>query len=231
MENLIEMNDETRSPNSTKNAFITWGGWDGHEPQQTATMFGGVLEESGYQVTIEDSLDLLTDSSFMESMDLVVPVWTMSSIGREQESGLLNAIRSGTGCAGWHGGMGDSFRNNVEYQFMVGGQFICHPGGIIDYDVNIVASDPIVDGLQDFSMKSEQYFMHVDPSVEVLATTTFSGVHWGIDWVEGVKMPICWKKKYGRGRVFYSSLGHVASDFDVPEAKEIMKRGMIWATR
>ena len=231
MENSIEMNDETTKSRSTKNAFITWGGWDGHEPRQTANIFGDVLRASNYRVTIEDSLEPLEDSSFMESVDLVVPVWTMSSIGRGQEAGLLNAIRNGTGCAGWHGGMGDSFRNNVDYQFMVGGQFICHPGGIIDYDVNIESNDPIVDGLQDFSMKSEQYFMHIDPSVEVLATTTFSGSHWGIDWVKGVKMPVCWKKTYGNGKVFYSSLGHVASDFDIPEAKEIMRRGMIWATR
>ena len=109
----------------------------------------------------------------------------MSGISREQEAGLLKAVRAGAGCAGWHGGMGDSFRTNVEYQFMVGGQFICHPGGIIDYSVNIVSDDPIVAGLDDFQMHSEQYFMHVDPSNEVLATTTFAGEHWGIDWGRG----------------------------------------------
>ena len=127
--------------------------------------------------------------------------------------------------------MGDSFRNNTEFQFMVGGQFICHPGGIIDYTVNIASDDPIVHGLNDFQMKSEQYFMHVDPSNEVLATTTFSGDHWNVDWVRGVTMPVCWKKRYGSGRVFYSSLGHVAGDFNVPEAKEILRRGCLWATR
>ena len=155
----------------------------------------------------------------------------MSRISSEQEAGLLRAVRAGTGCAGWHGGMGDSFRNNVEYQFMVGGQFICHPGGIIDYRVHIASDDPIVAGLDDFSMHSEQYFMHVDPSNEVLATTTFQGAHWGIDWVQGTTMPVAWKKRYGSGRVFYSSLGHVARDFDVPEAREIMKRGCLWAMR
>ncbi|MCY3883652.1 MAG: ThuA domain-containing protein [Gammaproteobacteria bacterium] len=225
------MSDVNTTGNLSKRAFITWGGWNGHEPQQTSTIFGDVLRKLGYEVIIEDSLEPLANSDFMRSLDIVIPVWTMSSINREEEAGLLNAIRNGTGCAGWHGGMGDSFRNNVEYQFMVGGQFICHPGGIIDYDVNIEVEDPIVEGLSDFSMKSEQYFMHVDPSVEVLATTTFSGSYWGIDWVKDVKMPVCWKKCYGQGKVFYSSLGHVASDFDVPEAKEIMKRGMIWATR
>ena len=182
-------------------------------------------------MTVSDDLAPLGDEDFMAEQDLVVPVWTMSTIGREQEAGLLKAVREGTGCAGWHGGMGDSFRNNVEYQFMVGGQFICHPGGIIDYRVNITSDDPIVAGMDDFAMKSEQYFMHVDPSNEVLATTTFSGEHWGVDWVKDVTMPVAWKKRYGKGRVFYSSLGHVASDFDVPEAKEIMRRGCLWAMR
>lgn len=213
------------------NVFITWGGWDGHEPEQTAAICAQALEAEGHAVTVSDDLAPLADESFMAAQDLVVPVWTMAKITREQEAGLLKAIRAGTGCAGWHGGMGDSFRNNVEYQFMVGGQFICHPGGIIDYDVHIASTDPIVAGLEDFAMRSEQYFMHVDPSNEVLATTTFKGEHWGIDWVKGVTMPVAWKKRYGAGRVFYSSLGHVAADFDVPEAKEIMRRGCLWAMR
>ena len=212
-------------------AFITWGGWNGHEPEQTANICANVLEAEGLDVTVSDSLEPLADDAFMAGLDLVVPVWTMSGISREQEAGLLKAVRAGAGCAGWHGGMGDSFRTNVEYQFMVGGQFICHPGGIIDYSVNIVSDDPIVAGLDDFQMHSEQYFMHVDPSNEVLATTTFGGKHWGIDWVEGTTMPVAWKKRYGAGKVFYSSLGHVAADFDVPEAKEILRRGCLWAMR
>lgn len=213
------------------NTFITWGGWQGHEPEQTAAICADVLRAEGHAVTVSDSLEPLADAAFMAQQDLVVPVWTMSSITREQEAGLLQAVRAGTGCAGWHGGMGDSFRSNVEYQFMVGGQFICHPGGIIDYRVHIASTDPIVAGLGDFTMHSEQYFMHVDPSNEVLATTTFAGEHWGIDWVRGVTMPVAWKKRYGTGKVFYSSLGHVAADFDVPEAKEIMRRGCLWALR
>ena len=173
-----------------KNAFITWGGWDGHEPEQTATIFAEALRTEGYQVEVSSALDAFEDKAFTKSQDLIVPVWTMAGISREQETGLLEAIRAGTGCAGWHGGLGDSFRQNVDYQFMVGGQFICHPGGVIDYEVNITSSDPIVRGLSDFTMHSEQYFMHVDPSNEVLATTTFSGNYWNIDWVKDVVMPI-----------------------------------------
>ena len=166
----------------------------------------------------------------MRALDLIVPVWTQGTITREQETGLLEAVKSGVGIAGWHGGMGDSFRNNVNYQFMVGGQWVAHPGGIIDYEVNIVDhEDPITRGLGDFGMHSEQYLMHVDPSNEVLATTTFGGEH--CPWIEGTVMPVVWKRMWGAGRVFYTSLGHVAKDFDVPEAKEIVERGMLWASR
>jgi type 1 glutamine amidotransferase len=113
---------------------------------------------------------------------------------------------------------------------MTGGQWVAHPGGIVPYTVNLTKpSDPIVSGLRDFQMKSEQYYMHTDPGNEVLATTTFSGEHEGIGWIKGTVMPVVWKRPFGKGRVFYSSLGHVAKDFDVPEAREIVKRGILWA--
>jgi uncharacterized protein len=139
-------------------------------------------------------------------------------------------VKSGVGLGGWHGGMADSFRNNTEYQFMVGGQWVAHPGNIIDYWVNIINhDDPITAGLSDFAMHSEQYFMHVDPANEVLATTTFTGDH--ASWIAGTVMPVVWKRHYGQGKVFYCSLGHQVIDFDVPEAREIVKRGLLWATR
>jgi type 1 glutamine amidotransferase len=166
----------------------------------------------------------------MSTLDLIVPIWTMSTITSEQEKGLLAAVQSGVGIAGWHGCMADSFRNNTEYQFMVGGQWVAHPGNIIDYEVNIVEhDDPITAGLADFRMHSEQYYMHIDPANEVLATTTFNGEY--ASWIAGAVVPVVWKKSFGQGKVFYSSLGHVRSDFDVPEALEIMKRGMLWASR
>lgn len=213
-----------------KRALIVWGGWEGHEPDKCAQIFAPWLQSQGYEVIVSNTLDTYTDKELMQSLSLIVPIWTMGTITPEQEAGLLDAVRSGVGIAGWHGGMGDSFRNNTEYQFMVGGQWVAHPGNIIDYEVNIIKpEDPIVAGLSDFKMHSEQYYMHVDPSNEVLATTTFSGEY--CEWIAGTVMPVVWKRRYGKGRVFYSSLGHVAKDFEVPEALEIMKRGMLWASR
>ena len=213
-----------------KSALIVWGGWEGHEPQKGAALFAAFLQGQGYAVEVATTLDVYLDQAKMHALDLIVPIWTMSTITAEQEKGLLTAVQNGVGIAGWHGCMADSFRNSTEYQFMVGGQWVAHPGGIIDYEVHITKhDDPIMEGLHDFRMHSEQYYMHVDPLVEVLATTTFSGEH--APWIAGCVMPVVWKKRWGEGRVFYSSLGHVRSDFDVPEALEIMKRGMLWASR
>lgn len=213
-----------------KKALMVWGGWDGHEPKQTVDVFAPILQAEGYDVEVSDTLDSFLDEAKMNSLSLVVPCWTMGSITGEQERGLVSAVKGGVGLAGWHGGAGDSFRNNTEYQFMVGGQWVAHPGGILEYEVNIIDhEDPITAGLSDFKMNSEQYYMHVDPSNKVLATTTFPGVD--APWIKGCVMPVVWKRMYGEGRVFYSSLGHVAKDFEVYEAREIMRRGMLWASR
>ena len=213
-----------------KKALIVWGGWEGHEPKKCAEIVGAALADEGFEVEFSDTLDAYLDADEMNALSLVVPMWTMGKITREQETGLLDAVASGVGIAGWHGGMGDSFRMNTQYQWMVGGQWVAHPGGVIDYEVNIINhDDPITKGLSDFAMHSEQYYMHVDPSNEVLATTRFDGSR--AAWIEGCVMPVVWKRKWGEGRVFYSSCGHVAADFDVPEVLEIQKRGSIWASR
>ena len=213
-----------------KRALIVQGGWQGHQPRECAELFAAILRGEGYEVTVSDTLDTYLDTELMRSLDLAVPLWTMGTITKEQERGLLDAIAGGVGVGGWHGGMADSFRNSVEYQFMVGGQWVAHPGNIIDYRVNITNhDDPITAGLDDFAMHSEQYYMHIDPSNEVLATTTFTGDH--APWIAGTVMPVVWKRRWGQGRVFFSSLGHVRSDFDVPEAREIARRGLLWASR
>ena len=213
-----------------RRALFVRGGWEGHEPEKTAGIFASFLCEHGFEVEVSDTLDSYLDEERMRSLDLVVQVWSMGEISDEQERGLLEAVKGGVGFAGWHGGAADSFRNNTNYQFMVGGQFVAHPGNTVEYEVNVAdREDPITAGLSDFQMCSEQYYLHVDPHVEVLATTTFSGDH--APWIEGAVVPVAWKKRWGEGRVFYCSLGHVAADFDVPEARELVGRGMLWASR
>lgn len=220
---------QDESPLKGKKVLFVYGGWDGHEPKLCRDLFVPWMLSEGAIVYTFSNLDCYTDSDLMSKVDLIVQIVTQSNISNEQERGLLDAIKRGVGIAGWHGGIGDAFRNNVEFQYMVGGQWVAHPGGVIDYDVKITdKSDPVTKGLKDFHMHSEQYYMHVDPNVKVLASTRFTGDH--DFWVDGAVMPVVWKKTFGKGRVFYSSLGHVAKDFEVPEALEIMKRGIRWAS-
>lgn len=210
-----------------REALIVWGGWSGHEPEQCADIVAAMLRESDFKVYLETSTEAFADPA-LKDLSLIVPIMTMSKIEKEELANLSAAVRGGVGLAGFHGGMADAFRESPDYQFICGGQWVAHPGNIIDYRVDIVRpDDPVMQGLSGFAYHSEQYYMHVDPSNEVLATTTFTGAH--AAWIDGVVMPVVWKRHHGKGRVFYSSLGHLAAEFQVPEMRTILHRGMLWA--
>jgi type 1 glutamine amidotransferase len=212
-----------------REALIVWGGWSGHEPEIGANIVKGMLEGDGFKVYVENTTEAFADPSIAD-LSLIVPIYTMSKIEKEEVDNLTRAVQGGVGLAGFHGGMCDAFRDSVAYQFMCGGQWVAHPGNIVDYRVNIAKhDDPVMQGLNDFDYRSEQYYMHVDPSNEVLATTTFSGEY--ADWIKGVVMPVVWKRRHGKGKVFYSSLGHVTKEFEVPEMRTILHRGLLWAAR
>lgn len=215
-----------------KKALIFQGGWEGHEPKQVAAILEGILVEEGFSVNVADTLAVLTEEH-LPQYDLIVPNWTQGQIEDNQLKALMAAIETGTGLAGLHGGMGDSFRMATDYQFMVGGQWVAHPGNDgVRYKVRIKDSThPLTNGMTDFEVESEQYYMHVDPAVSVHATTTFP-IADGPHTVNGsVEMPVVWTKKWGKGNVYYCSLGHVAEIVHMPEVTKLMRNGMVWAAR
>ena len=216
-------------------ALCVWGGWEGHTPKESVDRFSPWLAEQGFTVEMADSTRVYADTDTMRGADLIVQCITMSTIEPEQESGLLEAVRNGTGFAGWHGGVADSFRANTGYQFMTGGQFVAHPGNCIPrYDVAVTDdTHTITKNISGFTLTdTERYYMHTDPANHVLCTTTFTGEPDGADlYPPGTVIPYAWTRQYGRGRVFVACWGHTFRDFDVPEAAEIVKRGLLWASR
>ncbi len=216
----------------SKKAWIVQGGWDGHEPKLTSKRFASLLEKNGYETEIFDTLTVLEDLDALMQIDLLVTCWTMGEISSEQVKNVEKAVGAGIGLAGCHGGMCDSFRESTEWQFITGGQWVSHPGGDgIDYMVNICkGANPITEGLDDFPVCSEHYYLHVDPAIEVLATTRFPVVNYYHAANKPVDMPVAWTKFWGLGRVFYTSLGHHDDVFDKsPNAEILMERGMLWA--
>ncbi|BBI31640.1 ThuA domain-containing protein [Cohnella abietis] len=214
-----------------KKALIVWGGWDGHQPQQVADIFRGQLEQEGFEVEVSDTLEAFADGEKLKGLDLIVPVWTMGRIEQEWVNNVSAAVQSGVGLAGCHGGMCDSFRENTDWQFMTGGQWIAHPGNDkTEYTVNIKSSSSVlVAGIEDFTVSTEQYYLHLDPANEVLATTRFPVAQGPHSTNKTVDMPVVWTKRWGLGRVYYNSLGHQADIMEIPVVKELMRRGFIWA--
>jgi type 1 glutamine amidotransferase len=215
-----------------RSALILCGGWDGHEPKLISERFRKFLESEKFEVLVSETTDVLGDVEKLKSLDLFIPVWTMGAeLPRLFFEPLSEAIGSGVGMAGCHGGMCDAFRNSVLWQFITGANWVAHPGcDGVKYRVNITSkSNPLTEGIGDFDISSEQYYLHVDPANEVLATTRFPTVKWYHSANGEVDVPQVWTRKWGHGRVFYNALGHHNDIFDIPEAWELMKRGMLWA--
>jgi len=233
----ISQNDPQEAPSlKGKNIIYVYGGWKGHKPTESVDLMVPKLRAEGANVKVFDTLSVYTDEKLMADTDLIIQFWTMGKLTKEQFRGLEKAVMNGTGLSGWHGGMGDAFRDNLRYQFMVGGQFVSHPGGNIDHSIRIIdQTDPITKGLKDFELKkTEQYYMLIDPNIKVLAISEFDRESYQKpgkpeNKVTGSTMPVVWKKHYGKGRIFFSSIGHKLSDFDVPEVMTMQMRGFRWA--
>ncbi|GAA3853510.1 ThuA domain-containing protein [Celeribacter arenosi] len=214
-------------------ALITWGGWDGHEPDKVAALCGEILTHAGFEVETVDHLDCFDDQARLEELDLIVPIWTMSSIEKNYVVNVSEAVARGVGLAGVHGGMCDAFRDQVLWQFMTGANWVSHPGGDgVKYTVNIAnSSSPLVAGIRDFDVETEQYYLHVDPVNEVLATTRFPIETWYHSPNGPVDMPVAWTRRWGLGRVYYNALGHHADVIDHGPAREMLRRGLLWAAQ
>jgi hypothetical protein len=234
----ISQNEKKEAPTlKGKNIIYVYGGWEGHKPRESVDLMVPKLRAEGANVKIFDTLSVYSDQKIMNETDLIIQIWTTGKITKKQFEGLEKAIMNGTGFAGWHGGLGDAFRDNLKYQFIVGGQFLFHPGGHIDHSIKIIdKSDPITQGLKDFNLKkTEQYYMLVDPNIKVLAISEFDREKYEKpkkkeNKITGSTMPVVWKKNYGKGRIFYSSIGHHLTEFEVPEVMTMQMRGFRWAS-
>ncbi len=214
----------------TPSALIVYGGLALHEPAATTGLVAEMLGAVGFETVQTPELAPLADADYLAGFDLVVLNWSVDAVTDEQVAGLAAAVERGTGFAGWHGGQGVTLDGSQSLLFLTGGRFVAHPGGQVSYTVQIVdRQHPITAGLDDFSLHSEQYYMLVDPSNHVLATTTFGGEH--LPWIAGTVMPVAWVRRWGAGRIAYCSLGHNAAEFEIPQVREMIFRGLLWAAR
>ena len=208
-----------------KRALVVWGGMELHTPERSALVVRELLEAEGFAVTVTDDYEAL-GAEDVGGYDLVVPVIT-DGIAPAGIGNLVAAVRAGTGLAGFHMGLATTFRACVPFRYMDGVYWVQHPGNIIDYRVDVAGSE-LLDGIESFEHRSEQYYLNFDPAVDVLATTTFSGEFH--PWRKNVVMPVVFTTLHDQGRVFYSSLGHTADELVGP-VREILRRGLLWAAR
>jgi len=237
--------DASTAVPSTRRALVVRGGWEGHAPVEATDAFLPFLREQGFDVSVEDSPQVYADADQMAATDLVLQCVTMSEISKEALAGLMGAVEAGTGLGGWHGGIADSFRSSAAYLHLVGGQFAEHPGkaeaerigdasdNYVDYTVELTEAGrqhPIMAGVEDFALTTEQYWVLTDDYVDVLATTTQAVRSWD-PWHRPVTSPAVWTRSWGAGRVFVATPGHSVDVLARPEVRGIVERGLLWAAR
>lgn len=228
-----------------KKALVVRGGWDGHQPVEATELFIPHLVAHGYDVRVEESPKVYADAAAMAGVDLVMQCMTMSTIERDELAGLRAAVQAGTGLAGWHGGIADSYRNSVDYLHLIGGQFACHPGkhpseatgeqsdNYVPYTVTMLPAaeqHPVTAGITDFDLVTEQYWVLADTYIDVLATTTQKVRAWD-PWHRPVTSPAIWTRQWGKGRIFVTTAGHRVEILEHPSVRTVIERGLLWASR
>lgn len=213
-----------------RHALIVRGGWPGHDAVPQSELFAGFLSDSGFTITVSDSLDVYAEAELMDRVGLIVPCWSMGELDEDQLRGLTSAVVAGAGIAGWHGGVVDAFRSHPEFLQMIGGQFVAHPRGLRDYEVQVADDQldhPIVAGLPaTIEVHSEQYWVLSDDYNTVLASTTIPA---GNRWDRPITCPAVWTRKWGAGRVFVCTVGHRMEDLQARDIRTLIERGLIWA--
>ena len=216
-----------------RQALIVRGGWEGHSPVEATDRFIPFLKENGFSIEVHDGPDVYADTEKLATVDLVLQCYTQGVATDEQVLSLSAAVRAGTGLAGWHGGIVDSFRGSPDYLHLTGGQWAAHPGGFVEYEVVVAgerSSHPIMAGLDRWRLNTEQYWVLTDELNDVLATTTFP-VGPETPWREELTCPAVWTRQWGQGNVFVSTMGHKLEDLDHPDVRTLTERGLLWASR
>jgi type 1 glutamine amidotransferase len=208
-------------------ALVLFGGWEGHQPELFADFAGRRLLD-GFEVIRSQDLEMLRGDT-LRHFDLLLPIWTFGALAENQDVELLKAVEDGLGVVAWHGAA-SSFLHSRPHKFLLGGQFVAHPGGEgITHTIRFLGNDPLVNGLSDLTVTSEQYYMLIDPAVKVLATTRIDGGP--MSWVAGVEMPAAWKRQWGAGRVFYCSPGHTVEVLEQPTMLSLLRRAVLWSAQ
>jgi type 1 glutamine amidotransferase len=218
---------QKKSDEKKNQVLLLYGGWEGHQPELCAEWAASALL-ADFDIVRSQDLNMLRPD-VLAGFDLLVPIWTFGEISEKQEEALLQAVADGLGFVGWHGAA-SSFLESRPHKFMLGGQFVGHPGGNhVQYSVHFLENDTLVNGLEDLTVTTEQYYLLIDPAVKVLATTSIDGAH--LSWLSGIQMPVAWKRAWGKGHVFYCALGHTLDVLERPSITELLRRAIHWAVR
>jgi hypothetical protein len=189
-----------------------------HRPAARFRQIEPVLAERGIKLTYTDRVADLNAKTLAEYDGLVVYA-NHTTMSDEQEAALIGFVEGGKGFVPLHCASA-CFGSSAKYVSLVGGRFSKH--GFRKFQTRIIdAQHPAMRGLSGFEVTDEDY-THSDVAADIQAVMVRDEA--------GGYEPSCWVRQQGKGRVFYTALGHDEKTFGQPQFHRLVENGIRWAT-
>jgi type 1 glutamine amidotransferase len=170
--------------------------------------------------------DVIKENKFLEEEQVF-------DKSKKLEKNLLKHIKRGNGLVVLHGGIVMQ-NNSLDFSEMVGGSFDFHP---LQQEISVKLFDPGHPllksfGGQGFTHYDEPYFFknaYFNYNFRPLLYMNLDQIKMTRDRPKDNIKFISWIKRYGRGRVFYSSPSHNAQSMDNPKLVNFFLNGLYYA--
>jgi len=198
--------------------FFLQGG--GHDWKGNFAILQPILEKTGdFEISASNDMDELKADSIKKYNLILFYGSGLNFKNPEQEKGLIEFVKGGGAFAGIHSAT-DSFKNSEAYWQMIGGRFKGHGGG--KFWTRIVDKEhAITKGLEDFEIQDETYSHNYAKGFEPHSLVKIDR---GAE-----QQSMGWCHEFGKGRVFYTSLGHGREAWVNPHFQRLAVRGLYWA--
>ena len=178
------------------------------------------------KATIASNPSILDDPDLHGKYDIILAYnqEAYTNLTPKQRDGLLHFVRSGGPWVGMHSA-GDFLKTSPDYVKMVGGKFQTHPPFGEMKVRRILGDHPILEGVEDFITKDEFYYMTDCGLGDKHVLLVGEGPN------DGKTRPVAWTKRYGKGKVFYTVLGHALESFRNENFLKLLHNAVLWALR
>ena len=226
-----------KTPKSGKLLYMTLSkGYHHKSVEPSEPILKAMGEKSGaFQVTVTQDVGAFTRENLKNYAAVMFYTTGELPFTDEEKRALVDFLKSGHGFIGVHSATDTLYEWDV-YNQIIGGHFDGHPWhqlvtvNVVDPDSKLVSglgkSFQITDEIyqiKQFQASGTHVLLTLDPTSVDLTKPSVHKNDYG--W------PICWTRMFGKGRVYYNSLGHEDAVWNDPRYQDMLLKAIKWVMR